>query len=201
MKTYDNKSSGCLTELFQWIRIILVSVILAILLRAFVIEPVFVDGPSMQDTLSTGNRLIVYKLGYYFAHPQNGDIIVIKIKEGSIDNLPFIKSIPFLIKAIPIVDEVDYIKRVIGVPGDTIDIKDGYVYINGKKLIETYAKGATDSAGLTGSMMIPENKVYVLGDNRKNSRDSRQMGLIDINKIKGKAVLRIWPLDEFGSIY
>jgi signal peptidase I len=103
-------------------------------------------------------------------------------------------------RSIPSVMEIDYIKRVIGVPGDKIDIKDGHVYINGEKLDEKYAKGETHKQLLDFPKTVPPNTVFVLGDNRQNSRDSRIIGFIEYDRIKGKAVLRIWPFKDLGVI-
>jgi len=190
-----------LKEIFQWIRAIIFAVIIAFLIRGFIFEPVYVDGPSMEDTLETGQRLLVYKLGYYFSQPERGDIIVLRYQEGDIAHLPLLERFPFIKKIFPDFKEVDFIKRVIGLPGDTVDIKDGYVYVNGEKLDEPYAKGPTQKQNIEFPIKIPGNKVLVLGDNRQNSRDSRHIGLVDYEKIKGKAVYRIWPLEDIGPIY
>ena len=117
--------------------------------------------------------------------------------------LPFMDRIPIFKKAIPSISEVDYIKRVIAVPGDKLDIRDGYVYINDIKQEEPYLKekGVTYNQSLELPVVIPANKVAVFGDNRLNSRDSRQIGLIEFNRIKGKAVLRIWPREVIGGLY
>ena len=99
--------------------------------------------------------------------------------------------------------EIDYIKRVIGIPGDEIDIRDGYVYVNGEKLEEPYVKGKTYKKNLEFPITVQKNHVFVLGDNRENSSDSRyqSLGCIDYSKIKGKATFRFWPLDKFGYLY
>jgi len=187
-------------ELLQWIQAIALAVIIALLIRGFLFEPVYVDGESMENTLISGQRLLVYKLGYYFNEPKNGDIIVLRYQEGPGQDSVLLEKFPFLKKIIPDFQEIDFVKRVIGVPGDTVDIKDGFVYVNGVKLVEPYAKGTTYTQHVEFPITIPENKVLVLGDNRLNSRDSRHIGLIDYDQIKGKAVLRIWPLKDIGLI-
>ena len=113
--------------------------------------------------------------------------------------IPFFERIPLFKKAIPDLTEIDYIKRVIGVPGDTLEFLNGEVYVNGEPLYEPYLKGET-FAGLS-KITVEKNMVFVMGDNRKNSRDSRELGLIPYDRIKGKAILRIWPLKKLGSIY
>ena len=197
------KKTRIFKEILQWAQAILLAVVIALLLRGFVFEPVYVDGESMETTLSTAQRLIVYKLGYYFNAPRKGDIVVLQYKEGITKMLPFMDAVPIFKKAIPSISEVDYIKRVIAVPGDELDIHDGYVYINGIRQEEPYLKekGVTYNQSLELPLEIPEGKALVLGDNRLNSTDSRQIGLIEYNRIKGKAVLRIWPLKVFGGLY
>jgi signal peptidase I len=200
MMTTEKKAISFIKELFQWIQAIALAVVIALLIRGFLFEPVYVDGESMENTLISGQRLLVYKLGYYFNEPKNGDIIVLRYQEGAGKDAFLLKKLPFLKKIIPDFQEIDFVKRVIGVPGDIVDIKNGFVYVNGEKLIEPYAKGATYTQHVEFPIMIPENKVLVLGDNRLNSRDSRHIGLIDYNQIKGKAVFRIWPFIDIGLI-
>ena len=150
----------------------------------------------MDTTLANGQNLFTFKAGYLFHPPKKGDIIVIIHQEGVFKG--FIRNfVP-----VPIPGEIDYIKRVIGLPGDLVDIKGGSVFVNGVKLVEPYAKGITD----TGSkfkypITVEKNTVFVLGDNREHSSDGREFGFVDFNKIKGKAVLRVYPFNEFGSIY
>lgn len=185
-------------ETIQWIEAILLAVIIALLIRGFIFEPVLVQGESMQNTLTTGERLIIYKLGYHFAPPKQGDIIVLQVQEGALKVFPFIQKLPLFRKIVPNLDELDYIKRVVGIPGDKIKFVDGTVFVNGEKLKDTYSKGST--YGTDETIIVPKNKVFVLGDNRENSKDSREIGCVDYDKIKGKAVLRIWPFKVFGKL-
>ncbi len=181
---------------------ILIAVVIALLIRTYLFEPVIVHGSSMEGTLSTGERLIIYKLGYRFDRPQRGDIIVLKHGEivgygsSALNKLPLIGSL------IPLRNEIDYIKRVIALPGEEIDIKYGKVYINGKELDESYSKGITYEKSMKLPLTVPKGSVFVLGDNRENSRDSREtnVGFIEFDKVKGKAVLRIWPIKRMGMI-
>lgn len=92
------------------------------------------------------------------------------------------------------------IKRVIGVPGDEVDIKDGYLYLNGKKLEETYANGETISREFKLPIKIPENKLFILGDNRMVSKDSRMFGLVDYKQVEGKAIYRVYPFNHVGKV-
>ena len=199
--TTNKKSNlGCLSELAQWIQAILIAAVIALLIRGFIFEPVEVIGESMENALHTHQKVILYKLGYYFYSPQRGDIIVLQIQEGWLSFIPFAYKIPFIKKIYPFPEEIDYIKRVIAVPGDTIDIKDGYVYVNGEKLEEPYVKGRTFARNGSYPVTVPPDKVFVLGDNRENSSDSRNIGFIDQKRIKGKAVFRFWPFSEIGVL-
>jgi len=183
---------------FQWIQAIVLAVIIALLIRAFIFEPVQVQGQSMEPTLFTGERLIVYKLGYMADRPKRGDVVVIKVQEGRKALLPFVDKYPLLKKIFPYYDELDYVKRIIGLPGEELVFKDGRVYVNGVLLNEPYANGMTFSSEY--KVVVPQNNYFVMGDNRECSRDSREIGTIHISNIKGKAVLRFWPFKTFGSI-
>lgn len=192
------ESSKYTNEILQWIEAVLFAILVSLFIRGFIFETVLVDGPSMEDTLLSGDRLILYKAGYYFSPPKRGDIIVLQVHAGAFENLPLIKNLPFIKKAIPDMSEIDYIKRVIAVPGDVVEFLDGDVYVNGEKLEETYSKGPTN--GPDTPIHVGENQVFVMGDNRPDSRDSRNIGLIDYDKIRGKAVFRIWPFKRMGIL-
>ena len=202
MGTKEKTQKYIFKEFLGWLEAILLAVLISLLIRAFVFETVYVDGSSMEHTLSNGDRLILYKLGYFFSPPKRGDIVVLQVNEGTFRYFPFINKLPIVKRALHGIDETDYIKRVIGIPGDEVDIKDGYVYINNEKLEEPYVYGeATYEGNIELPVKVEEGTVFVLGDNRLNSRDSRELGLIEYDKIKGKAIYRVWPLDRFGSIY
>ena len=153
-----------------------IAVALALLLRMFVIETIRVEGPSMQPTLHTNERVLIEKITLPFSMPERNDIVVCQF-EG--------QSEPF-------------VKRVIGLPGETIEIRNGDVYINGAPLEEdTHANGKRprDMAAVTS----PEDSVFVMGDNRANSADSCVYGPIEKSRIRGIVVLRFWPLSEIST--
>ncbi len=198
---FVDKKPKFLKEILQWVLVILGAFLVAIVIRGLVFEFVMVQGPSMENTLFTGQRLLVYKLGYKFGMPDRGDIIVFKFQEGKESYIPVLDNIPFINRMIPKKDEVDYIKRAIAVPGDEVDINDGFIYVNGKRTDEPYAVGDTKKyPELQYPLKIPPNKIFAVGDNRNMSKDSRQIGLIDRTKIKGKAVFRLYPLKNFGTL-
>ncbi|NTV90512.1 MAG: signal peptidase I [Clostridiales bacterium] len=191
-------------EIWQWVQAILLAVVIALLIRGFVFEPVYVDGESMENTLRTSQRLIVSKMGYYFHAPQRGDVVVLQYEEGITGRIPLLRNLPIFKKAITSISEVDFIKRVVAVPGDRLDIRgDGFVYINDVKLNEPYIKeqGKTFPYSVQFPLTVPPGYVFVMGDNRENSKDSRIIGLIGYDRIKGRAAFRIWPFSSIGSIY
>ncbi len=196
-KTKKKNSLG--REIFEWCLVIVAALLISMIIKAFIFSTYKVNMVSMENTLFEGHNVIVYKTGYFFNEPKRGDIIVFMHEEGQF------KSI---FKYLPIRNpgEVDYIKRVIGLPGDQIDIKEGYVYRKAvgetefKKLEEPYTKGLTDSHGMELPYTVPEDKIFVMGDNREQSLDSRQIGPIDMDAVIGRAVLRIWPFSKFGGL-
>jgi signal peptidase I len=159
----------------------------------------------MNNTLHDGQRLIVDELSYDFSKPQRGDIITFYPNEtkGTIFNdfNRYVTSIENRIKNADPQDEHErLIKRVIGIEGDVIDIKDGSVYRNGEKLDEPYAVGTTDTNGMQFPVTVGKDELFVLGDNREVSRDSREIGMVKISHVEGKAFFRIYPFGKVGSI-
>lgn len=166
-------------EIISWIKLVITAFIIAFILKTFIFQIAYVKGPSMEPTLHEGEILIVSKLSYRIGEPKRSDIVVLN------DNL----------------EHKDLIKRVIGLPGERINIKDGLVYIDGNILVEEYIQVPTYENEFEESI-VPDSKYFVLGDNRLESRDSRSssLGFIDRKNIMGKAVFRLWPLNKIGSI-
>ena len=160
------------SELLEWIKAILIAIVVAFLIRTFLIENVEVNQISMNPTFYEGDRVIISKLSYKFGEPELGDIIVF----------------------IPPNQKQPYIKRVIGVEGDTVAIKNGELYINGKLIEEPYIKEKMTQD--FQETHVPEGTVFVMGDNRNYSKDSRNpsVGFIPIENIWGKVKFRYWPL-------
>ena len=157
-------------EILEWLLSILIAVLLAAVIRQFIFTVVKVEGPSMQPTLSNNDRLIIWRLAY---KPDNGDIIVLQ-KDGY----------------------PPYIKRVIATEGQTVDIdfSTGDVFVDGVKLNEPYINNLTiNNEGVQFPVTVPENHVFVMGDNRSHSGDSRseKIGLVDTRRILGKAVFQL----------
>ena len=177
-------SSSFVKEVYEWIKSLVIAGILAYLIHTFLFAVVVVSGSSMEPTLLNQERLIMNKLAYRVGTPQHGDIVVFHATETD-----------------------DYIKRVIGLPGDIIEYKEDTLYINGKQAEEVYLnekKSALhEELSLTndfGPVEVPDGMVFVMGDNRRNSTDSRDLGPIAIDKIIGRVKIVIWPIQEIRSL-
>lgn len=196
------KKNKIIKEIRNWIFSIVGAFLIVSLINSEVFARVLVQQKSMENTLYSNQQLIVDKLSYNFARPKRGDIIIFLEDEqrGTIidDTFIFINNIKALF--INTDKDIRLVKRIIGVPGDEINIKDGYVFINGEKLNEPYVKGETFSQELTIPITVPENKLFVLGDNRPVSKDSRAFGLINYYQVEGKAVFRVFPFNKIGAI-
>ncbi|WP_338429976.1 signal peptidase I [Synechococcus elongatus] len=158
------------------------SIIFALGIRQFVAEARYIPSGSMLPTLQINDRLIIDKVSYRFNPPQRGDIVVFEppfpLRERGYDDA--------------------FIKRVIGLPGDTVEVRDGRVLVNGKVLNENYV--AQEPSYTWGPKTVPANSYLVLGDNRNNSYDSHYWGFVPANKIIGKALVRFWPLNRLGEV-
>ena len=201
-------------EIWEWVYTIIVAVVIAFLIKGFLFDIVKVDGSSMYPTLENSDRLIVTKLGYT---PHAGDIIILdsryKEREEYFDRMALSQGKDELSKADKLMkttfsmpDDLKkrfYVKRVIALPGQTIDIRDGKVFIDGNQLEEEYYQGVTTSIDPRQDFpqTVGEDMVFVMGDNRPNSKDSRStdLGQVPYEAILGKSQLRIWPLNKIGT--
>lgn len=181
--------------------LLLIAFGLAFLLRTFVVQVFFIPSESMVPTLAVDDRIVVEKVSYRFGGPSRGDVVVFA-GDSSIPEPPrngiqqVVRGVGQFLGVVP-VDARDLVKRVIGLPGDRVELDDGRVSVNGTPLEEPYAQLDSDD----GLFTVPEGQLFVLGDNRANSADSRsQLGYVDVDDIVGRAVLTIWPPDRLGSV-
>lgn len=158
---------------------VLPALVIAVLINVFVGQATRVEGQSMEPNLYSDQRLVVEKVSYRFHGPHRFDIVVLEMPSQG--------------------DEL-LIKRVIGLPGEKIDIRDGHVYINEQQLQEPFTDDRTQP-GRYGSVQVPPLHVYVLGDNRDRSNDSRSFGPVPIENIVGRAWLSYWPLEKVGIVH
>ena len=195
-------------EIFEWFYTILIAVIIAFTIKTFLFDFVIVDGPSMHPTLVNGDRLIITKLGY---EPKQQDIIVLdaayKNREEYYSSLSkdnfFEKTIEYF-KLPDGLKRIYYVKRIIALPGQTVDLIDDKVYVDGEPLEEDYYTGLTfayDSL-IEFPFTVSDDCVFVMGDNRPESKDSRSssLGEVPVEAIQGKCIFRIFPFKSFGLL-
>lgn len=180
-------------EWMDWVKILVAALLIALIVRKFFFSPIIVDGPSMQPTLHNQDKMIVNKFVYYFKNPERFDIVIFHAN-----------------------DEKDFIKRVIGLPGEHIKVEDNILYVDGEEVTESFLNQPEDEdltypiitndfmlEELNGNYnIIPKDHVLVLGDNRKNSTDSRSsaLGLVHMDQIVGKTNLVFWPLERIHVV-
>lgn len=189
------KDRGTLAFLRELPGLILIAFLLALVIKTFVIQAFFIPSRSMLPTLEVGDRVIVNKFVYDFGEPQRGDIIV--FENPSLvepDRNPLAAFWQWLIEGLGVSADPnkDFIKRVIGLPGDTVEVKNGRVFVNGERIPEPYTSDQRDPSDFPPATVEPDH-VFVMGDNRPNSQDSRNIGPIPYEKIVGKAFLLLWP--------
>ncbi|MDJ0679455.1 MAG: signal peptidase I [Xenococcaceae cyanobacterium MO_167.B52] len=184
-KDLVEKSAKTSTEenpVIEIVKTLATAFILAIGIRTLVAEARYIPSSSMEPTLEINDRLIIEKVSYYFTSPQRGDVVVFspteKLKEQNFKDA--------------------FIKRVIGLPGETIEVREGKVYVNGEAIKEKYIEEAPDYN--YGPETVPENQYLVLGDNRNNSYDSHYWGFVPRQNLIGRAIVRFWPFDRLGSL-
>ena len=169
--------------ILEWLGVIGGGIAIALLVEAFLIQAFWIPSPSMEPTLDVGDRVLVNKLSYKFHDVHRGDVVVFERPPGaSSGENGEIK---------------DLIKRVIAIGGDTIEGKEGDVYVNGERIDENYLEPGTPTDNLPATK-IPAGQVFVMGDNRTNSEDSRVFGPIDEDAIVGRAFIRVLPITDIG---
>ncbi len=171
------KSGGGLLE-FLIILIISFALVFGFV-RPFVVEAFYIPSESMVPTLEVGDRVLANKFIYRFTEPERGDIVVFRSVEGG---------------------EEDLIKRVVGIPGDKISVKNGTLFLNGEPQKEPYVNTSFPDRSFASPKKVPQNHVFVMGDNRANSRDSRFFGPVPEKNIEGEAFIRFWPPNRLGLL-
>ncbi len=165
-------------------KLVAIAVAIAVVIRLFIAEPRFIPSNSMDPTLHIGDRLLIEKVSYRFHGPHYGDIIVFEP--------------PPQLQAIGYRRDQAFIKRIIGLPGDTITVHQGRVYRNNQPLEESYILAAPTYE--MQAVTIPEDTLFVMGDNRNDSNDSHIWGFLPMDNVIGHATLRFWPLGDLGTV-
>ena len=164
-------------EIFEWLLYISVALLISFGIRQYIFQPYRVQMGSMMPTLKENDLVLVDKIEYKLRDPKRGDVIVFRP---------------------PTLDNVFYIKRVIGVPGDVVEVKDGFVYINQEKIMEPYL--VVETPGIYGPKVLNIDEYFVMGDHRNNSLDSREFGPIQYQSIAGKAFFVLWPAKDLKKL-
>lgn len=195
----------------QWIALVLefsvlfiIALVIAIYLQAFVIKPFIIPSPSMEPTLQEGDRVLVDRLTYHFREPRRGEVVVFRFDPNNTANWTrgssgLTRSLDLLAEILNIThqESLQFIKRVVGVGGDTVELRDGALYINGEPFEAEY-EYVKDNAN--GKWEVPEGTVMVMGDNRPNSNDSRRWGFVPLQAVIGRGVLILWPPGRWSTL-
>jgi len=185
------RSRSTATGLLEWVLVIGGAVLLAIIVKAVLLQAFYIPSASMYPTLQKGDRVLVNKLSYKLHDVNRGDVVVFEKPPSEVAT-----------------DIPDLIKRVVGLPGESIVIEAGRVYIDGQLLDEPYLPEGTTTSADTSTLhctreapcVVPEGDVWVMGDNRNDSKDSRYFGPIDEDTIVGRAFVVVWPLNRLGLL-
>jgi signal peptidase I len=175
----------------EWVLVIVGAILLALVVKVFLLQAFYIPSLSMYPTLREGDRVLVNKLSYRLHDVNRGDVIVFERPASETSS-----NIP------------DLIKRVVGLPGESISFIDGAVYVDGKRLDESYLSDGTVTSSANAPnkctaevpCVVPSGQVWVMGDNRSDSKDSRYFGSIDESTIVGRAFVTVWPLGRFGLL-
>lgn len=163
-------------EMVEWLKTIIFALLIAFLVRNYLFQPYKVQMGSMQPTLHNNDLIMVNKITYRIKKPNRGDIVVFN-PPGNTSN-------------------IHYIKRIVGLPGESVQVKEGKVFINQTELIEPYLS-QIDTPGFVGPVVLGADEFFVLGDHRNNSMDSRDFGAITKDHIHGKTMFVLWPMKDF----
>ena len=205
-----------LVDVCEWLYCIIIALVFALAIRYFLGTPTVVKHSSMRDTLEPNQRLVLNRIVKTMnGEIERNDIVTfeapskVMLEPDEIDQeqpeaiykrkkLKLVEKFKYSVLDI---GKTSYVKRVIGIAGDHILIQDGFVYLNGEKLDEDYIRaGSITEAKAFYDIVVPEGYIYVMGDNRLESMDSRDFGCIPLNKVESTVFFRFWPLDKFGKI-
>lgn len=187
--------------------LIVIAFAIALLLKTFVVQAFYIPSASMEETLKIGDRVLVEKLGYRFSEPGRGHVVVFEKDLGTgllseEDDRSVLQRVNETIRGLfgfPTGTAQDFIKRVIAVGGDTVEGEDGRVFVNGEAVDEPYLDPGTETSSF-GPVDVPEGMIFVMGDNRGNSDDSRNFGPVPTDTVLGRAFLLIWPPRDFATL-
>ena len=199
----DERQPGLLAVLRETVVLVALAVLLAVVFKTFLVAAFYIPSGSMESTLNISDRVLVEKVSYRFGDVQRGDVIVFVHDEPGLQPAApsnpvtgFFSGLGQAIGVVPPSDR-DFIKRVVGVPGDRIDCRGGKLVRNGRQVDEPYLDSGTTTDSCKATTVRP-GQLFVMGDNRGNSQDSRSFGPIQRSDVVGRAFVRIWPLNHTG---
>ena len=175
--------------------LVLLAALIAFLLKTFLAQAFYIPSVSMVPQLQVNDRVVVSKLAYRVHDPRRGDIVVFDDPTGRTTASPGLIAKVLEGVGVKQPSTEEYIKRVIGLPGEQVQGRDGRVYINGQLVEEPYLPEGTQTSPF-GPVTVPDGRLWVMGDNRSNSTDSRGFGTIDATTVVGRAILKVWPLPD-----
>jgi len=199
----DEKQPGLLAVVRETVVLVALAVLLAVVFKTFLVAAFYIPSGSMESTLNISDRVLVEKVSYRFGDIEHGDVVVFVHEDPGLEPVGpsnpvtgFFSSLGQAIGVVPPSDR-DFIKRVVGLPGDTITCEDGVLVRNGDKVVEPYVDEGIRTEGCKRTTVGP-GELYVMGDNRTNSQDSRVFGVVQRSDVVGRAFVRIWPLTHTG---
>jgi signal peptidase I len=199
----DEKQPGLLAVVRETVVLVALAVLLAVVFKTFLVAAFYIPSGSMESTLNISDRVLVEKVSYRFGDIEHGDVVVFVHEEPGLAPVGpsnpvtgFFSSLGQAIGVVPPSDR-DFIKRVVGLPGDTITCENGVLVRNGDKVVEPYVDEGIRTEGCKKTTVGP-GELYVMGDNRTNSQDSRVFGVVQRSDVVGRAFVRIWPLTHTG---
>lgn len=201
-KDGGKRQQGALAVVRETAVLVVLAILLAVLFKTFLVQAFYIPSGSMEPTLNVSDRVLVEKVSYRFGEVKDGDVIVFVHDlpgvepESSNPVVRFFSSLGQAVGVTPPSDR-DFIKRVVGTPGDRISCQQGTLLRNGRPVNEPYLAPGTTTENCTPTT-VPQGQLYVMGDNRNNSEDSRTFGPIDRSAVVGRAFVRIWPLSHTG---
>jgi len=183
--------------------LVLIALVVAILIKTFLVQAFYIPSLSMVPTLEVGDRVLVSKVSYRLGEVDRGDIVVFESPfepdNGDESVFEVVRRTVFESLGVQLAHTQDFIKRVVAIGGDVVEIKGNAVYVNGRAIDEPYLAEGTTMPDY-GPETVPTGTVFVMGDNRARSQDSRRFGPIDEESIIGKAFVRVWPVERIGGM-
>ena len=199
----EDEDKSSLSFIYELPILILIALVVAVVIKTFLIQAFFIPSASMVPTLAIDDRVLVNKLSYTFSDPQVGHVVVFDSPFGNdvADESLFEKVTRNVAEALGLrtADAADLIKRIVAVGGDTVEIHDNQVFVNGEAIVEPYIQPGSTMPDMDPTT-VAQGQIWVMGDNRNKSQDSRRFGTVPIDDVIGRAFVIVWPFDRWGGL-